>query len=79
MRKRSFRLLRKRFTNKLWLTQKYRQLLDVSHELNSFYDFECSEFFRGHALAAYNYEIYLQNSSRNDARLKYIKQHLDSL
>jgi hypothetical protein len=79
MRRRSFKLLRNRMTNKKWLERKYRQLLDVSHELNSFYDFECSPFFRGSQLAAYNTEVYYQRKAQNDARLKYIKQHLNSL
>jgi hypothetical protein len=79
MRERSFRILRNRFKNKAYLTRKYRQLLDTSQELSSFYDFECSEFFRGSQLAAYNTELYYQRSSQNNARLKYIKQHLDSL
>lgn len=79
MRKHDFRMFRRRLVNKKWLTRKYRELLERSREIENFYDFECSVFFRGEHLANFNTEIYYQNRARNDARLRYIAKRLDNL
>jgi len=79
MKAKYFKRLRKNFKDPKWVAKKYRAELEESRALNSFYKFECSDFFRGYGLAEYNREQYRIRTNKNNARLNYLKKYCMSL
>lgn len=69
--------IRKKLSNEKWLQSKYKELLNEDRELNHFYQFDCSSFFRGEATAEYNLKLYHKRVKNNNRRLKFVEKLLN--
>lgn len=58
------KILRKKLKNKKWVQNKINTLLEATNGLQTFYQFECSEFFRGAMLAQRNLTWYYKRERK---------------
>lgn len=52
------KILRNKLKNKNWVKNRITLLLEKTNKLQTFYQFECSSFFRGEMLAERNLILY---------------------
>lgn len=74
----AIRIMRRRISNKKWLTKRLNQLLDESHHWHTFEKFECSTFFKGYEKAAHNLKLYQKGSRRTSRQIKFIQSLLNT-
>ena len=77
MKARQIRKLRKRISANGYYQERLEYWLRKCQQMDSFYKFECSEFFRGHVVATYNLKIYNRDMPRFEARVKWYEHKLD--
>lgn len=58
------KILRKKLKDKKWVNNKINILLEATNRLQTFYQFECSEFFRGDMLAQRNLVWYYKRKRK---------------
>lgn len=71
--------IRKLVKNKNWLWKKYLQLADREKELETFWDFKCSDFFVGEIHAKLNRQYYYRATARLERHVKIIERCLSAL
>ena len=73
MKAKHFKKMRANLYNLKWLKRKLREIAKEEQENEHFYNFECSEFFRGEKLAELNKEIYYRRKHNINRRYRFIE------
>ena len=66
--------LRNKLKNKKYVNKLYKKYCEEYEELETFYTFECSSFFRGYYLAELNREKYYRRQYRLDKHLEFLNK-----
>lgn len=67
--------IKKSLNDKKWVKNKIQFLLNCSEELNMFYHFECSSFFRGYLVASKNLKWYEKRMKQIERQLKFLNSY----
>jgi len=65
--------LRKKLKDKAWVTRELNLKLHHSKELRTFYQFECSSFFRGRTVAERNTIYYYKREAQLNRQIKFLE------
>ena len=66
-------IIRRKLKDKNWIKNRINKLLKESHELQTFYTFECSTFFRGDLLASRNLKHYYKRLRKITNQIKFLE------
>ncbi len=70
------KILRAKLKNKKWVESKIKELLRYSRELNTFRQFECSDFFRGYQNASRNRKWADRREAQINRQLSFLESFL---
>ena len=79
MKARTIRRLKKRISNRDYCQKRLDYWLWKGKELNTFYKFECSEFFRGATVANCNLRRYNREIPRIEAQIRWYERKINEL
>ena len=79
MKARTIQRLRKQIAASDYYEKRLQYWMKVSSALERFYKFECSNFFRGEAVAAVNIRRYNRDRPRVDARVEWYDSKLNNM
>ena len=70
------RKIRRRIKDKKWLDRKLNSLMNEMSEWNTFYQFECSSFFRGRVVADYNIKKWEKGAAKTERQILFVTKLL---
>lgn len=73
------RYLRVKLKSERWINNRLRFLYRCSEQLNTFYQFECSDFFRGYTSASRNRIWHKKRDNQIDRQIKFLERTLKQI
>ena len=77
MKAKHIRRLRKRIVAPGYYEKRLQYWLKVSSELETFWKFECSDFFRGSTTARHNQRRYNRDNPRVESKIAWYERRVD--